>query len=74
MHTVNGWEEDDDLCPHCGGDGSIMACDGDGSDWGEDTYSGPMDVVIECRHCGGTGIIGGVNERTPRQARDGTDI
>jgi hypothetical protein len=48
-------EGDDGLCPHCGGDGVIMACDGDGSDWGEDTYSGPMDEVIQCRHCKGTG-------------------
>lgn len=55
--SENDWEEDDDLCPRCGGDGLIMAYDGDGSDWGEDTYSGPMDAVIECRHCNGTGAI-----------------
>lgn len=48
---------EDHLCPHCGGDGLIMACDGDGSDWGEDTYSGPMDATITCRHCKGTGVI-----------------
>lgn len=52
-----GPEEDDGLCAVCGGDGVIMACDGDGSDWGEDTYSGPMDAVIECRHCKGTGVL-----------------
>lgn len=43
--------EDDGLCEVCGGDGYIMAADGDGSDWGEDTYAGPMDAVIKCRHC-----------------------
>ena len=45
--------DNDDECPVCGGDGYIMASDGDGSDWGEDTYSGPMDAVIKCRHCNG---------------------
>lgn len=48
-------EIDDGLCDRCGGEGWIMACDGDGSDWGEDTYCGPMDAVIECRACRGTG-------------------
>ena len=46
---------DDGLCDRCGGDGYILACDGDGSDWGEDTYSGPMDAVIKCRVCNGGG-------------------
>lgn len=44
-------DEDDGLCPVCGGEGFIMAYEGDGDDWGEDTYSGPMDAVIPCRHC-----------------------
>ena len=48
---------EDHLCHHCGGDGLILASDGDGSDWGEDTYSGPDDEVIQCRHCNGTGAI-----------------
>lgn len=48
---------EDHLCPHCGGDGMMSASDGDGSDWGEDTYTGPDDAVIQCRHCGGTGTI-----------------
>lgn len=48
---------EDYLCPNCGGDGVIMAFDGDGSDWGEDTYSGPMDDVITCRHCNGSGCV-----------------
>ena len=46
---------DDYACEHCGGDGYIMAVDGDGSDWGEDTYAGPEDAVITCRFCGGSG-------------------
>lgn len=49
-------EIDDGLCDRCGGDGYIMAHDGDGSDWGEDTYCGPMDATIDCRACGGTGF------------------
>lgn len=49
--------DDDNLCPVCGGEGFIMAWEGDGSDWGEDTYSGPMDESIQCRHCNGTGVI-----------------
>lgn len=51
-------DEDNDLCPVCGGDGYIMAYDGDGSDWGEDTYAGPMDAVINCRHCNSSGYLG----------------
>ena len=49
--------EEPNLCSVCGGEGFIMAWEGDGSDWGEDTYSGPMDESIECRHCKGTGAI-----------------
>lgn len=45
------YDDDAHLCPVCGGEGFIMAYEGDGSDWGEDTYSGPMDAVIKCRHC-----------------------
>jgi len=48
-------EDDDDTCPNCGGEGYIMAADGDGNDWGEDTYCGPSDAMIVCRHCMGTG-------------------
>jgi hypothetical protein len=44
----------------------IMAADGDGSDWGEDTYSGPMDAVIECRFCNGTGATSVKVERCPK--------
>ena len=49
-------QDDAHLCPVCGGEGYIMACDGDGSDWGEDIYSGPMDAVIKCRHCN-SGVV-----------------
>lgn len=55
--AIPDWGDDDDLCAICGGDGYILACDGDGNDWGEDTYSGQMDAVIECRHCKGTGVL-----------------
>lgn len=50
-------DEYDDCCPRCGGEGWIMASDGDPSDWGEDTYCGPMDAEIECRECRGTGYL-----------------
>ena len=46
----------DDDCPRCGGEGWIMAGDGDPSDWGEDTYCGSMDDAITCRECRGTGV------------------
>ena len=49
-------DDSDRYCDRCGGEGVIMAWEGDGSDWGEDTYSGPMDEVIVCRACGGTGM------------------
>jgi len=54
--------EDDDFsefdeCPRCGGDGYIMAVDGDPSDWGEDTYCGPEDASILCPECKGKGTI-----------------
>jgi len=47
------FEDDEDYadCVYCGGEGYIYAVDGDGSDWGEDTYAGPLDAVIPCRHC-----------------------
>lgn len=48
--------EDESYCERCGGEGYIMASDGDGSDWGEDCYAGPLDAEIECRVCGGTGL------------------
>ena len=48
-------ENDGDECDVCGGEGSIYASEGDASDWGEDTYAGLPDDVIECRHCNGTG-------------------
>ena len=48
-------DEDDGACDRCGGEGYIMAADGDGSDWGEDTYAGPLDAEIKCRMCKGTG-------------------
>ena len=48
-------DEFDDLCQRCGGEGWLMAIDGDGSDWGEDTYCGPEDATITCRLCHGTG-------------------
>jgi hypothetical protein len=51
MHDFD--DPDESVCWVCGGEGYIMAADGDGSDWGEDTYSGPMDAVIKCRHCNG---------------------
>lgn len=49
--------EDDDTCPRCGGEGWLMAEDGDPSDWGEDTYCGAVDATITCRQCKGTGVI-----------------
>lgn len=55
-HGQDEYAEDPDeegLCARCGGDGYLLACDGDGSDWGEDTYAGPMDAVIKCRCCNG---------------------
>jgi hypothetical protein len=57
-HGQDDWglEDENDLCDRCGGDGVIMAWEGDGSDWGEDTYSGPMDAVIKCRACNGGGM------------------
>ncbi len=52
------WEYDeDDTCPRCGGEGWIMASDGDPSDWMEDTYCGEEDAVIQCRRCNGTGKL-----------------
>jgi len=48
---------EDHLCQHCGGDGFILESDGDPSDWGEDTFCGSDDAVIQCRHCNGTGAI-----------------
>jgi hypothetical protein len=50
-------EHYDNCCGRCGGEGWIMAADGDGSDWGEDTYAGPLDAEIECRECRGTGFL-----------------
>lgn len=52
-HGQDDWGDDENLCDVCGGDGYIMAADGDGSDWGEDTYADPMDAMIKCRHCSG---------------------
>lgn len=46
--------DDDGECPRCGGDGFILASDGDGSDWQEDTYCGPEDAIIKCRVCNGS--------------------
>ena len=64
MSAVNEWNKDgpdypmdDDTCDRCGGGGWIMACDGDASDWGEDTYCGDIEASIECRYCRGTGIL-----------------
>lgn len=51
------YEDDGDECPHCCGDGFIDACDGDPTDWGEDTYCGPDDATIRCRHCNGKGLF-----------------
>ena len=47
----------EDDCPRCHGEGWIWECDGDASDWQEDTYCGSDDSVIECRICNGTGVI-----------------
>lgn len=53
-HGQDDYADDDEhLCERCGGEGYLLACDGDGSDWQEDTYSGPMDAVIKCRCCNG---------------------
>lgn len=46
-----------DCCTNCGGEGYILAADGDGTDWGEDTYAGPLDAEIKCRHCNGLGFF-----------------
>jgi hypothetical protein len=43
--------DEDDVCQRCGGDGYIMASEGDPSDWGEDTYCGPEDAVMACPDC-----------------------
>ena len=48
---------DESECPHCGGEGWIYECDGDQSDWQEDTFCGSDDSIINCRHCGGKGFI-----------------
>lgn len=48
-------DDDDGCCERCGGEGYIMAADGDASDWQEDTYCGPLDAEIKCRVCNGTG-------------------
>lgn len=46
------WDYDEDeACPRCGGDGYILASEGDPSDWGEDTYCGPEDDCIPCPEC-----------------------
>jgi hypothetical protein len=58
------FDEDDDRCERCGGEGWIMASDGDGSDWGEDCYAGPLDAEIKCRRCNGSGL-----RRMPPRAR-----
>lgn len=57
-HGQDDWAEDDEnlCCDRCGGEGWIMAVDGDGSDWGEDCYAGPLDAEIKCRVCKGTGF------------------
>lgn len=51
--------DDDDVgaCDRCGGEGYILAADGDGGDWIEDTYCGPEDAEIKCRVCNGTGRL-----------------
>jgi hypothetical protein len=51
--TIDFLEDDGDtgVCDRCGGEGWIMAVDGDGSDWGEDTYAGPLDAEIKCSVC-----------------------
>jgi RecJ-like exonuclease len=56
LRDIDFDEEEDSYCPRCGGEGYIMAADGDGSDWGEDCYAGPLDAEIECRECRGTGL------------------
>ena len=48
---------DEAECPRCHGEGWIYECDGDPSDWMEDTYCGSDDSVITCRTCKGTGSI-----------------
>ena len=47
--------DESDECDRCGGEGWLAAADGDPSDWMEDTYCGPLDAVIKCRKCNGTG-------------------
>ncbi len=55
---ITDWEaEAEGICDRCGGEGYLLAADGDGSDWQEDTYVGPMDAEIKCRICKGTGRI-----------------
>lgn len=56
LRDIDFDEEDGNFCLRCGGEGFIMATDGDGSDWGEDCYAGPLDAEIKCRVCNGTGV------------------
>lgn len=52
------WDDmEGDDCDRCHGEGWIYACDGDPSDWQEDTYCGSDDETITCRKCKGTGVI-----------------
>ena len=58
MTDTDDWFEDDPgMCTRCGCEGYLLACDGDGSDWQEDTYCGAMDAEIKCRICKGTGRL-----------------
>lgn len=64
MAEIDYDEEYDNTCPRCGGEGWIMAADGDGSDWGEDTYCGPLDAEIKCRECRGLGYFPRAHSRS----------
>ena len=56
MATIfEGDEVLENLCQHCGGEGWLLAEDGDGSDWQEDTYAGLAGAEIKCRYCKGKG-------------------
>lgn len=50
------FEDDDDCCDVCGGDGAIMLSEAGPGVWGEDIFCG-VDRSITCPACKGRGVI-----------------